>query len=147
MNPLMVHLKNFHETEADCRCGCGKKTNPELMLRLQAFLLILEREFNTSTRCVISGPARCDRRNAEVYGGKEVESYHRGLHRGKVKGEEGAAVDVVVEVFIQNTWVRISKARLAELAIESKLFGGVGWKIYGPTQSFVHLDLGPVRTF
>jgi uncharacterized protein YcbK (DUF882 family) len=59
----------------------------------------------------------------------------------------GAAVDIVVEVFMEREWARVSKQHLAELAIESKLFGGVGWKIYGPTSSFVHLDLGPVRVF
>jgi uncharacterized protein YcbK (DUF882 family) len=143
----MVPLKNFHETEDFCRDGCGKQTHPELMLRLQAFLFIIERIYNAPVRCHLTGPARCDKRNAEVYGGKEVESYHRGMSRGKIKGEPGAAVDVIVEVYLQNSWARISKAKLAELAIESKLFGGVGWRIYGPAASFLHLDLGPVRTF
>ena len=148
MSELMqVPLKNFHRTEADCRCGCGKKTAPELLLRLQAFLFIVEREYGVPVRCIISGSARCDKRNAEVYGGKDVPSYHRGMSRGKARGEVGAAVDVVVEVFLEREWARVSKQHLAELAIESKLFGGVGWKIYGPTSSFVHLDLGPVRVF
>lgn len=143
-----VPLKNFHTTEADCKCGCGKRTAPELMLRLQAFIFIVERIYDTTARCIISGPARCSKRNAEVYGGKDVPSYHRGISRGKAKGkEDGAAVDVIIEVYLQNAWARISKSEVAKLAIESKLFGGVGWKIYGPAQSFVHLDLGPVRTF
>jgi len=143
-----VSLKNFHSTEADCKCGCGKRTAPELMLRLQAFIFILERIYGSPVRCIISGPARCARWNAEVYGGKDTPSYHMGMSRGKAKGkEDGAAVDVVVELHLQNAWARISKSELAKLAIESKLFGGVGWKIYGPAQSFVHLDLGPVRTF
>jgi uncharacterized protein YcbK (DUF882 family) len=78
-----------------------------------------------------------------------VPSYHRGMSRGKgkVRNELGVAVDVVIEVFLEREWARVGKTRLAELAIESKLFGGVGWKIYGPNHSFVHLDLGPVRTF
>jgi hypothetical protein len=143
-----VPLRNFHTTEADCKCGCGKRTAPELMLRLQAFLYILERIYDVPLRCHITGPARCNKRNAELYGGKDVPSYHRGMSRGNAKNkEDGAAVDVIVELQLQKAWARISKSELAKLAIESKLFGGVGWKIYGPAQSFIHLDLGPVRTF
>ena len=42
---------------------------------------------------------------------------------------------------------RNGKDTVAQMAIDSRLFGGVGWKIYGPAKRFVHLDIGPVRTF
>lgn len=144
---LMVPLKNFHSEEADCSCGCGKITAPELMIRLQAFVFYLERIYSCTVRCHITGGARCVKRNTDEYGGKATPSYHMGRSRGKVKDEPGEAVDAVFEICPHGDWARISKDQLAEHAIESKLFGGVGWKIYGPATRFVHLDLGPVRTF
>jgi hypothetical protein len=145
--PLMVRLKNFHAAEADCQCGCGKHTTPELMLRLQALILILEDFYSCPVRCHVTGGARCNKHQLEVYSGKKVESYHCGPRRGKQVDPEGWAVDVVVEINPRGDWARISKDRLAQHAIESRLFGGVGWKIYGPATQFVHLDLGPARTF
>lgn len=145
---LTVTLKNFSTHEADCQCGCGKITSPELMLRLQAFLYILERIYVCPLRCLITGGARCNAHQKDIYGGKKVESYHCGIHRGRQVDPEGLAVDVVVEINpIGDGWARVSKHTLAKLAVESKLFGGVGWQVYGPATQFVHLDLGPVRTF
>jgi uncharacterized protein YcbK (DUF882 family) len=144
---LMVPLKNFHSEEADCSCGCGKITTPALMIRLQAFIYLLERIYDCQVRCHITGGARCVKHNTELYEGKVTPSYHLGMARGKLKDEYGAAVDIVMEICPRSDWARISKDKLAEHAIESGLFGGVGWKIYGPATRFVHLDLGPVRTF
>jgi hypothetical protein len=117
------------------------------MHRHQALLLSLEDFYGCPVRCLITGGARCNKHQLEVYSGKKVESYHCGPRRGKQVDPEGWAVDVVVEINPRGDWVRISKDRLAQHAIESKLFGGVGWKIYGPATQFVHLDLGPQRTF
>lgn len=144
---LIVPLKNFSEEEANCRCGCGFSPEPELMLRLQAFIFYLERVYNAPVRCFITGPVRCLKQNKEVYGGLSEPSYHCGLSKGSHKDIHGAAVDVIIEIYIQGQWVRASKNQVAEYAIESKLFGGVGWKKYGSAHQFVHLDIGPVRTF
>lgn len=143
----MVPLKNFHSEEANCSCGCGKHTSPDLMVRIQAFIFYLEAIYGCTVRCIITGGARCPKHNAVIYGGKKVPSYHMGAHRGEVKDEPGEALDVVMEICPRGDWARIGKDQLAEHAINSKLFGGVGWKIYGPASRFVHLDLGPVRTF
>lgn len=142
-----VQLKNFSEFEADCSCGCGLGPDPELMLRLQAFLLIIERIYNCQVRCHITGPVRCIKHNTAEYGGKETPSYHCGLSKGKKKDPYGAAVDVRIELFLRGEWVALTKDTVAQMAIDSRLFGGVGWKIYGPAKRFVHLDIGPVRTF
>lgn len=147
-NRQIVPLRNFNPDEFICKCGrCGKSTDPELMVRLQAFIYFLEREFQGDARCIITGPARCEEHNRTIYGGRLQPSYHMGMNRGNTPDTHGAAVDVVVDVYLRDSWTRIAKTRLAELAVESKLFGGVGWKIYGPQSQFVHLDLGPVRTF
>lgn len=142
---MTVPLKNFHVTEAQCQCGCGKDTEPELMLRLQAFIYVLERVFDASVRCHITGPARCTRRQNAVYNKEGVQSYHCGMSRVHTPGSLGAAVDVVIEIFKNGEWVVVAKDRIAQEAINSKLFGGVIWKIYGPLHNFVHLDLGPIR--
>lgn len=143
----MVPLRNFIDSEHDCRCGCGFKTDPELLLKLQAFIYILERIYGCSVRCFISGPARCVKHNTAEYKGKFTESYHCGINRGRKPSEYGAALDIIAEICPRGDWARISKDALAKHAIESKLFGGVGWKIYGPAMPFVHVDLGPARTF
>ena len=146
MIPMKVELRNFHAAEADCTCRCGKGTEPELMIRLQAFIYILERIYCGRVRCNITGPARCDRKQEEVYDGKPgVPSYHLGRKRTHIKGEPGAAVDVIFDYESRTGRVTIPKATLAQHAIESKLFGGVIWKVYAPEERFVHLDLGPVR--
>ena len=146
-NRLSVQLKNFNTEEGKCACGCGKITAPELMLRLQAFIFYLESIYICPIRCLITGGARCNKHQLDVYGGKKVESYHCGPRRGKVTDPEGWAVDVVVEIKPRDSWVRVSKHQLAEHAIASRLFGGVGWQIYGPATGFLHLDMGAVRTF
>ena len=144
---FMVQLRNFSEFEADCSCGCGFSPDPELMLRLQSFIYYLERIYGCSVRCIISGGARCARHNKVVYGGLAQPSYHCGPNRGSKKDEYGWAVDAIFQIAPRGDWARIDKHAAAQHAIESKLFGGVGWKVYGPSSQFVHLDLGPVRTF
>lgn len=143
----IVPLRNFSPDEFICTCGhCGKSTDPELMVRLQAFIYILERHYNAPVRCHVTGPARCESKNLQIYG-KFKESYHMGKHRGLQPDTHGAAVDCIFQVFTLDSWADITKHTAARLAVESKLFGGVGWKIYGPESKFVHLDLGAVRTF
>jgi len=146
-NRQIVPLRNFSPEEFICTCGrCGKSTDPELMVKVQAFIYILERQFNAPIRCFVTGPARCESKNLELYG-KFSPSYHMGINRGLTHDTHGAAVDCVFQVFIRDAWADVSKHAAAQHAIESKLFGGVGWKIYGSESKFVHLDLGPVRTF
>jgi hypothetical protein len=145
MIPMTVPLKNFHAAEASCTCGCGKTTSPELMLKLQAFIYILERIYGGRVRCNITGPARCTAKQEEVYNKPDVPSYHLGIKRKHFKGEPGAAVDVICDYETKTGRRTIPKAELAKHAIESRLFGGVVHKLYGSEARFLHLDLGPVR--
>ena len=147
-NRQIVPLRNFNPNEFLCKCGrCNKSTDPELMVRLQAFLYIVEAEHNAPVRCFITSPARCEEHNARIYGGEFRQSYHMGINRGLKPDTHGAAVDVIIEVLIADKWLRIEKERAAELAIKSNLFGGVGWQIYGTQSRFLHLDMGETRTF
>lgn len=152
---MIVPLRNFNHREPVCKCGeCGKGTDPELMVRVQAFIYILEAIYDAGVRCFITGPARCIPHHINVYRAMGVndfrESYHMGENRGRNRptdDPEGKAVDCVFEFYRNSTWNTIDKAIIAKHAIDSKLFGGVGWKIYGPNSRFTHLDLGPVREF
>lgn len=143
---MVVDLPNFHEIEANCTCGCGKRTDPNLMIRLQAFIFYLEAVYKSRVRCNITGPARCVKRQAEVYGVEGKESYHLGMSRKGKPGELGAALDIICDYTDKHgSRVTIPKAELAKHAIASKLFGGVIHKIYGDESRFLHVDLGPIR--
>lgn len=146
-NRALVRLRNFSEFEADCKCGCGLPTSPELLLRIQAFIYILERHYDCPVRCIITGGARCIKHNTAEYKGVPTPSYHCGISKGAKKDWEGAAVDMVMEIQPRKDWARITKAELAKQAIDSKLFGGIGWKKYGSDCRFLHVDLGSERTF
>jgi len=149
LNRVSVPLRNFRQGEGDCKCGCGKKLAPELLLRLQAFIYFLEAELGLPTRCNINSGARCIPHNTATYKGIPTPSFHVGKSRGlsEIAYEFGAAADIHVEVCLHDKWITVDKSKLAAFAIATRLFGGVGWKIYGDSQNFVHVDLGAVRTF
>ena len=145
-NRLNVPLRNFARGEADCRCGCGKEPDPELMVRAQAFIYYLEAVYSAPIRVIVTGPVRCGEHNKAVYGGERRESYHVGIERVE-NGQPGAAIDGRYQICKNETWENLDKAHVAQHAVDSKLFGGVGWMIYGSGQNFVHTDIGPVREF
>lgn len=144
----MVALPNFSVDEAKCSCGCGKDADDRLMLRLQVFIFTLIEIWGCPVRCLITGPARCEENQRRIYGTNEgeptPESYHLGPSRVD-DGRPGVALDVVIQKLIGGAWLSVQKEHVANLASKSKLFGGIGWKSYGPEKSFVHLDLGPKR--
>ena len=145
---LKAETENFHETELDCKCGCGKKTHPKMALLLQAFVYILEAIFKTSVRCIVHSGARCYKHHKKY--SKDETSFHLGVNR--LDEGPGAAIDCHFEMLRINDggsigWTVIDKNVIAELAIDSKLFGGVGWKSYPKDWVMVHFDLGPVRTW
>lgn len=142
---LIVGMENFHSTELDCSCGCGKKTHPKLGLLLQAFIYILEAIYGTSVKCIVHSGARCKAKHSSI--SDDETSFHMGLTR--LDEGPGAAVDCHFEMLIAGKglpkWVVIPKNEVAKHAITSKLFGGVGWKIYPKIWRMVHLDMGNVR--
>jgi uncharacterized protein YcbK (DUF882 family) len=139
----LAELENFHPREWLCRCGCAKDTKDKLKLLVQAFIYILRRIYGQPIQCIISGPARCAKRNTDVKGA--TDSFHMGVN-GRDVGK-GAALDCVFRRFQSNVWTTIPKKDVAQHAIKSRLFGGVGWKGYPTAFTFVHLDLGPEREF
>lgn len=145
-NRAVVRLENFDPSEFLCRCGCGKDVSETLKIKVQAFIYKLIATYHTPIRCVISGPARCQAHNARA--GGAARSLHQG-HGGIDLGAEfpGAAADCVFMMLGRAGWFIIPKADIARHAIESKLFGGVGHKVYNPKFTFVHLDEGLPREF
>jgi uncharacterized protein YcbK (DUF882 family) len=148
INRRIVPLHNFHALEGNCKCGCGMEVDPQLMLKLQAFIYILERTLNTEIQCIITSGARCIKHNTKTYNGIKTSSFHCGIKRGDTPEMYGAAVDCVFKAKQGDEFVVLPKDAIAEYAITSGLFGGVGWKKYHPTLAqFIHLDLGFVREF
>ena len=146
---MNVELENFHSTELDCNCGCGKKTSQKLALRLQAFIYQLEAHFKTSIKCIVHSGARCKKNHASLKTENDT-SYHMGLTR--YDEGPGAAVDCHFEMLVPSKkglpkWVVINKNTIAELAIKSNLFGGIGWKSYPKNWVMIHFDLGGCRTW
>lgn len=148
MNKLAVALPNFSEGEAQCKCGCGKDTSPTLMVKVQALVFRLERKTGRRIRCMVNSGARCKIHNTKVYHGVYTPSYHMG--RDKVDngvGMPGAAIDVLMQYEREGKWENLDKEFVANEAIAMNIFGGVGYKIYGASEQFVHLDEGPTRVF
>lgn len=147
-NRKMVPVENFGADEFKCRCGCGKDVHPILVVCVQALIYQISFIRGRAIRCIVSGPVRCDSRNTAIYKGRNPASYHKGIN-GINEGtdEPGAASDCVFRELIAGRWETIPKAVVAQYAIESGMFGGVGWQIYPANFTFVHLDIGPVRTF
>lgn len=63
---------HFTDKEMDCGCGCEKTVVPELLMRLEALRVLLDRPLP-----VTSG-ARCESHNREV-GGKQRSLHLKGL--------------------------------------------------------------------
>lgn len=148
MSRFMAPLPNFSEDEGKCKDWCGKDTSPKLMIILQCFIWYLENLTGKKVRCLITGPARCTNKQTQVYGGKCPPSYHMGqdkVDKGTI--DPGVAADCVFQTREKDGWLTIPKAEAAAAAQNFGLFGGIGWKKYGPSLKFVHLDLGPKRTF
>lgn len=142
-----VELPNFSEHEGECSCGCGKKVSDNLMLRLQMLVFRMSVAFNAKVTCVITGGARCLKKQAEVYKGKDPipTSYHTGKNRDG----EGDSEAVDVKFFCHSSKygaVPVRREAAALAAKQSNLFGGVIHKRYeGDDSEFIHLDMGPVR--
>lgn len=148
MTKFIVPLRNFSEDEAKCKCGCNKNTSPSLMLKVQALIYRLEQKTGRTVRCLLTSGARCSPHNTRVYNGTPTPSYHMGpKKRDDGIGMPGSAVDAIMQFARGDEWETFDKDFVAKEAIAMGIFGGVGWEIYGPTEEFVHLDEGPVRTF
>jgi len=149
MNKLFVPLPNFSEIEADCSCGCGKKTSPTLMVKVQALLFRVTQKTGRKVRAIVTSGARCERQNTKVYGGTPTNSYHMGSKKKDLGSAfNGAAIDVVIQFQEEDgTWQAFDKEFIAHEALNMGIFGGIGYKIYGYSHNFVHLDEGPVRQF
>lgn len=150
-NPrLLVNLPNFHATELDCSCGCGKKTDAGLAIAAQAFIGILSRSRKRAVRVIVTGGARCEANHRRIYqtevpaaqrigpNDPTPPSYHLGADRRDVPGQPGAAIDCKFEEKFGDTWSRIPNPIVVRLAKLSGLFGGIGNYPWG-----VHLDQRP----
>lgn len=124
-NRRVVTFINYSDTETLCKCGCGAQTKDLLMTNLQAFLFILQNVYG-QVRHRISSGARCSKHNLKV-GGSPSSQHLLGL-----------AVDGNFDRRVSGKWQRIPTADIAALALASRLFTGIGWKMYDG--KFIHLD-------
>lgn len=124
-----VLLRNYSASEGSCECGCGMVVENEMMLRLQAFVFILERIHGCPVKHIITSGARCASHNASVGGAKESQHL------------SGKAVDGTFHRFIGGQWEQLDNGAVANFARESELFGGVGFLEYHRKgKNLVHLD-------
>ena len=125
-----ITLKNFQNPdEFKCRCGCGKNIKDDFLVSLQAFVFYLARIYATEIKVQVNCGSRCAKHNAEV--GGEPDSQHL----------NDCAADLVFFQKIKDEWVQISNDDIAQLAIKTGLFTGIGWMQYKKQgKNLVHLD-------
>lgn len=144
---LTVELENFHPTELNCSCGCGKTTSDKFAIILQAFVYYLEAYYGSEIRIIITSGARCKRKHTAVSGDPEDTSYHMGATR--LDEGPGVAVDCYFKVLEivdgRAVWSVIPKANVATLARRFGLFKGIGYRSYPASWRMVHLDIGGGR--
>lgn len=128
----MIPLKNYSESEGACRCGCGAIVADDLMIRLQAFVFLLERETGCSVKHQTTSGSRCRADNARVGGASDSRHLHND------------AMDGTFHEFRGGQWRQIPNREVAHLAIRCGLFTGVGFLKYEKTgENCVHLDCRP----
>lgn len=147
-----VFLPNFSVGECDCSDGCGKKTDPMLLLRVQAFLFILTGARGRKIRAIVKGGARCEAKQRAVYSdpalvpAKELirspeDPTPTSMHMGVTRVDHGtafpgAALDLQIQEQAQDgSWQRIPNAIVLKYARLSGLFTGIGSYSWG-----VHFD-------
>lgn len=127
-----VPLKNYSDTEGACKCGCGERPTDELMVCLQAFIFLLERETGCSVKHLTTSGSRCKTDNARVKGASDSRHLHND------------AMDGTFHEFRGGVWRQIPNREVAHLAQRCGLFSGVGFLKYEKLgQNLVHLDCRP----
>lgn len=135
-NKRTVRLANYSITEGLCRCGCGFGPTERCLIAHQAFHDALERKFGRKIRHLITGPARCKAHNeALIKSGEKAAKDSRHVY--------GEALDGRWYIEIgPGKWEQIDYEIIAQEAIKSGLFGGVGYKTYAAAKkNLVHLDV------
>lgn len=123
----MVMLENYTNNEGDCQCGCGMKLESSFLVRLQAFVYLLELLYETEIRHLITSGARCKSRNDATPDSANFSQHLNGL-----------AADGYFEKKVKGEWVRLTPMEVSSAAVKSRLFTGIGWIKYRNT--IVHLD-------
>jgi hypothetical protein len=132
----MVRCKNFSPSEGRCKCGCGLESGDDIILRVQAFILMLERIHDAPVQFRITGPARCKQHNADENGARDSR------HLPKPEDGCGDALDGTFWTKpAGKSWQLLDCRKVAAEAVTSCLFGGVGVRKYKYTR--IHLDGRP----
>lgn len=127
-----IETENFSEREGECKCGCGMQLGDKIVLLLQAFVHVVERNVDAEVECIINSGARCPKHNKAEGGATDSRHLH------------GDAVDVIFRRRNGGVTVQIPNTVIAKLAISSGLFGGVGSIQYQrESRNLVHLDARP----
>jgi uncharacterized protein YcbK (DUF882 family) len=128
----LIPLRNYSETEGACRCGCGERPTDDLMIRLQCFVLFLERETGCSVKHLTTSGSRCKTDNARVGGASDSRHLHND------------AMDGTFQEFRGGQWRQIPNREVAHYAQRCGLFSGVGFLKYEKSgENCVHLDCRP----
>ena len=137
---VLVPMRNILNGEAGCRCGCGLKPTDVILVCLQALAYRLERKLGKQIRIEITSMARCPEHNAHE--GGVPNSRH--TITGKIGDDRPDAADTRWSCCEGGgAWAKLDAAWVAEEAIASGLFGGVGWKQYADSSKILHLDCRP----
>jgi len=124
---VTVKLRNIYLHEALCRCKCGLRPSDLLLVCIQAFIYRLERKLGRKVRAIFSSMARCPGHNADE--GGTSDSRHTVI--GRIGDGRPDASDCKFQVSDNGlSWTFLDSDFVAEEAIASGLFGGVGWKRY-----------------
>lgn len=129
-NRRQVQLENYSQNEGDCTCGCGMKLDGRFMIRLQAFIYRLENLYGCEVRHRITSGARCKSKNDATEGSARFSQHLNGL-----------ATDGHFDRMVSGKWREIPVLDIADQAIQSRLFTGIGWRKY--ESDFIHLDARP----
>lgn len=123
----IVSLENYSQKEGNCTCGCGMVVEGSFMVRLQAFMYMLEAIYQEPVRHRMTSGSRCKAKNDATPGSAMFSQHLNGL-----------AADGHFDRFSNGKWIEIPVGNVAKHAAGSRLFTGIGYEKYG--RKFIHLD-------
>lgn len=153
---IIARLENYSQHEITCSCGCGLLLTQKAAITFQAFIWVLERMVGGKVRHCVTGSVRCQKHHLAVYEKVNADRKEKGLEpKTAPKGSRHLppaldALDGRYEREADGKWMPIPLEFVAEVAIKSGLFGGVGVTEYqNDGRNIIHLDTrpGPVETW
>ena len=123
---IPLRLRNILIVEAFCRCGCLLRPSDMILVSAQALAYRIERKLGYPVLLEISSMARCPKHNADEGGVPDSRHTVKETPEGIVEDGRPDAIDFRVKIFKNGAWEYLDSSFVAEEAIHSGLFGGVG---------------------